>query len=216
MLAKAKQNLSATREADEDDKQKIITDITEPTPGAVVKDYFDDEDQNDQFITNTDNPVELNDYDKKTPLLTTKSENDDINPLNFTDEMPPVLNVPEIDFEDEPTKTTVPVVPPDYTYYPNNPPEVILDDDDVKFEKPKTEPEDFFIDDNEIMIELPEEANVGDKFTTTPATTEIKTEVFDDGQKIVQKNTKGGEKTKIKSGKKIKNRPNPYGKKNKS
>lgn len=68
MLAKAKQNLSATREADEDDKQKIITDITEPTPGAVVKDYFDDEDQNDQFITNTDNPVELNDYDKKTPL----------------------------------------------------------------------------------------------------------------------------------------------------
>ena len=62
-LAKAKQNLKAARDADEEDKQKIINDITDPTPGAVVKDYFDDD--NDQFITSTDKLLELNDYDKK-------------------------------------------------------------------------------------------------------------------------------------------------------
>ena len=62
-LAKAKQNLKATRDADEEDKQKIINDITDPTPGAVVKDYFDDD--NDQFITSTDKLLELNYYDKK-------------------------------------------------------------------------------------------------------------------------------------------------------
>ena len=129
--------------------------------------------------------------------------------------MPPSVNVPEIDFADEPTKTAVPEVPPDYTYYPDNPPQVILDDDDLEFTKPKTEPEDFFIDDDEIMIELPKEDNEGDTFTSTSATTEIKTEVFDDGQKIVQKNTKVSEKIKIKSRKKIKNRPNPYGQKKK-
>ena len=62
-LAKAKQNLKVTRDADEEDKQKIINDITDPTPGAVVKDYFDDD--HDQFITSTDKLLELNDYDKK-------------------------------------------------------------------------------------------------------------------------------------------------------
>ena len=114
-LAKAKQNLKAARDADEEDKQKIINDITDPTPGAVVKDYFDDD--NDQFITSTDKLLELNDYDKKkNPLITTKIEgSSEIKPLNFTDEMTVVKNVSEIDFEHEATKTTIDVVPPDYT-----------------------------------------------------------------------------------------------------
>ena len=62
-LAKAKQNLKVTRDVDENDKQKIISDITDPTPGAVVKDYFDDD--NNQFITSTDKPLKLNDYIRK-------------------------------------------------------------------------------------------------------------------------------------------------------
>ena len=70
-LAKAKQSLKATRDADEEDKQKLISDITDPTPGAVVKDYFDDD--NNQFITSTDKPLELNDYDKKNLLIINKN-----------------------------------------------------------------------------------------------------------------------------------------------
>ena len=101
--------------------------------------------------------------------------------------MAAVKNVPEIDFEDEPTKTTIDIVPPDYTYYPNHPPDAVLEDDNFEFKKPKNEPEDFFIDDDEIMIQLPEDDTDGDKFTITPAKTEIKTEVFDDGQKLIQK-----------------------------
>ena len=55
--------------ADEEDKQKIIPDIVDPTPGAVVKDYFDDDDdQQDQFNNTTDRPIELNDYDKNNSL----------------------------------------------------------------------------------------------------------------------------------------------------
>ena len=217
-LAKAKQNLKVTRDVDEDDKQKIISDITDPTPGAVVKDYFDDD--NNQFITSTDKPLKLNDYDKKNPLITTKIEgSSEIKPLNFTDEMTAVKNVSEIDFEDEPTKTTVDVVPPDYTYYPNNPPDVVLMDDD-EFEKTKNEPEDFSRDNDDIMIQLPEDETDGDKFTTIPSKTEIKTEVFDDGQKLIQKKVLSKEKIKIKSGsgkklKKKKNRKNPYLKKKK-
>ena len=197
-LVKAKQNLKVTRDVDEDDKQKIISDITDPTPGAVVKDYF--EDDNNQFITSTDNPLKLNDYDKKNPLITTKIEgSSEIKPLNFTDEMTAVKNVSEIDFEDEPTKTTVDVVPPDYTYYPNNPPDVVLMDND-EFEKTKNEPEDFSRDNDDIMIQLPEDETDGDKFTTIPSKTEIKTEVFDDGQKLIQKKVLSKEKIKIKSG----------------
>ena len=68
-LAVAKQNLNATDKADEEDKQKIITDIVDPTPGAVVKDYFDDDDdQKDQFNNTTNRPIELNNYDKKNSL----------------------------------------------------------------------------------------------------------------------------------------------------
>ena len=56
-LPTAKQNLKATREANEDDKQNIISSITDLTAGAVVRDYFDDDNQNEQFITNTDKPL---------------------------------------------------------------------------------------------------------------------------------------------------------------
>lgn len=48
------------------------------------------------------------------------------------------------------------------------------------------------------MMELPEIEENGDKFSITPANTEIKTEVFDDGGKILQTKTKGNEKIKIK------------------
>ena len=48
------------------------------------------------------------------------------------------------------------------------------------------------------MMELPEIEEKGDTFSITPASTEIKTEVFDDGQKILQTKTKGNEKIKIK------------------
>ena len=39
------------------------------------------------------------------------------------------------------------------------------------------------------MMELPEIEENGDKFSITPANTEIKTEVFDDGGKILQTKT---------------------------
>ena len=44
------------------------------------------------------------------------------------------------------------------------------------------------------MMELPEIEENRDKFSITPANTEIKTEVFDDGGKILQTKTKGNEK----------------------
>ena len=140
-LAVAKQNLNATDKADEEDKQKIITDIVDPTPGAVVKDYFDDDDdQKDQFNNTTNRPIELNNYDKKTPLITTKNEKD-ITPLNFTDDIPAIQNVPEIDFEDFENEPKISVIPPDYTKYLNAPPNIIIDNND--FQKPNDEPEDF-------------------------------------------------------------------------
>ena len=37
------------------------------------------------------------------------------------------------------------------------------------------------------MIQLPEDDTDGDKFTIISSKTEIKTEVFDDGQKLIQK-----------------------------
>ena len=36
------------------------------------------------------------------------------------------------------------------------------------------------------MIQLPEDDTDGDKFTTIPSKTETKTEVFDNGQKLIQ------------------------------
>ena len=62
------------------------------------------------------------------------------------------------------------------------------------------------------MMELPEIEEKGDTFSITPASTEIKTEVFDDGQKILQTKTKGNEKIKIKKSTK-REKFNPYKKK---
>ena len=77
-------------------------------------------------------------------MITTKIEgSSEIKPLNFTDEITVVKNVSEIDFEDETTKTTIDVVPPDYTYNPNNPPDVILEDDDFEFKNQKMSPKIF-------------------------------------------------------------------------
>ena len=62
-LAIASEELKAVRDADKKQKQQIITDITDPTPGAVVKDFFEDNDN--QFQTTTNKPVDLNKFDKK-------------------------------------------------------------------------------------------------------------------------------------------------------
>ena len=70
----------------------------------------------------------------------------------------------------------------------------------MSLKKTKNEPEDFSRDNDDIMIQLPEDETDGDKFTTIPSKTEIKTEVFDDGQKLIQKKVLGKEKIKIKSG----------------
>ena len=114
-------------------------------PGAAVKDYFDNDNQDDQFITSSDKLLELYDYDKKNPLITTKIEgSSEIKPLNFTDEMTAVKNVPEIGFDnDETIKTTVDVVPTGYTYYPNNPPAIVLNNNNFEFITPKKESKTF-------------------------------------------------------------------------
>ena len=46
-LAIGSEELKAVRDAGEKQKQKIITDITDPMPGAVVKYFFENND--DQF-----------------------------------------------------------------------------------------------------------------------------------------------------------------------
>lgn len=50
---------------------------------------------------------------KITPLITTKNEKDDITPLNFTDDMPAIQNVPEVNFEDFENELKIDVIPPD-------------------------------------------------------------------------------------------------------
>ena len=174
-LAVASENLKAARENDEKEQQKIITDITDPTPGAVVKDFFDDDDvDNNQFKTTTNRPIELNDYDKKIPLITVK-KGDDIEPLTFKDNLPSIVDIPGVKLEN-PVQVKTP--PPDYTYYPNNLPNIVqLPDDDEEIFKPKIEPEDIFIDDDDITMQLPK-MEVDGKTEIKPANTEIELKVL--------------------------------------
>ena len=75
-----------------------------------MKDFFDDDDvDNNQFKTTTNRPIELNDYDKKIPLITVK-KGDDIEPLTFKDNLPCIVNIPEVKLEN-PVQVKTP--PPD-------------------------------------------------------------------------------------------------------
>ena len=119
---------------------------------------------------------------KKTPLITVKGKKDTIEPTNFVDNFPPIINISEIKIE-KPTRVKTP--PPDY-YYPTNPPDVILlsDDDNKETVKPKNEPEDIFIDDD-ITMELPEMEVNNERTVIQPANTSIQVDVFDDGNKFI-------------------------------
>ena len=84
------QNAEADEQAYIDDKRNILTDILNPTPGAVVQNFLDEnEDQKGQINNTTDRLVELNDYDKQS-----------MNKVDLNKQIAIIQDVPEIKFED--------------------------------------------------------------------------------------------------------------------
>ena len=103
------QNAEADEQAYIDGKRNILTDILNPTPGAVVQNFLDEnEDQKGQINNTTDRLVELNDYDKQS-----------MNIVDLNKQIPIIQDVPEIKFEDFEGDNTTNLIPPavDYTSF---------------------------------------------------------------------------------------------------
>ena len=90
------QNTEANEQAYIDDKRNILNDILNPTPGAVVENFLNEnEDQKGQINNTTDKIVELGDYDKQS-----------VNKVDLNKEIPILKDIPEIKFEDFEGDTT--------------------------------------------------------------------------------------------------------------
>ena len=157
-LAVNSQNAEAIEQAYIDDKRNILNDILNPTPGAVVENFLNkNEDQKGQINNTTDKLVELGDYDKQS-----------MNKVDLNKEIPIIKDVPEIKFEDFEGDTTTSLIPPavDYTSYATIPQNVLVDN--KTFQKPDYfEPEIFYIDDDDFMIQLPDDKPTNSLYSPT-------------------------------------------------
>ena len=104
----ASEEIKAAKETNDEKVKKILSDITDATPGLTVKDKFDDDDlPGDGGPRTTNKPVDISNEAKKMPLFdvgeTKKSKGNKIygpplveNPFPIKIDEPPVLsNVPD-------------------------------------------------------------------------------------------------------------------------
>ena len=91
-----------------------------------------------------------------------------MNKVDLNKEIPIIKDVPEIKFEDFEGDTTTSLIPPavDYTSYATIPQNVLVDN--KTFQKPDYfEPEIFYIDDDDFMIQLPDDKPTNSLYSPT-------------------------------------------------
>ena len=157
------QNAEANEQAYIDFKRNVLSDILDPTPGAVVENFLNEnEDQKGQINNTTDRLVELSDYDKQS-----------MNIVDLNKEIAIFKDVPEIKFEDFEGNKMTNLIPPavDYTSYATVPQDVIINND--TFQKSDNKPETFFMDNDDFTLQLPYDEPTNSLYSPTPNTVKV-------------------------------------------